>query len=197
MKFKLFGTEVYVSFLFIGVITLMLCFDKTGFILPMLFSVFVHEFGHLFMMWVTGETPLKIRLIPASVQIVSGFSGGYRRDVLVALSGPVMNFVFFGVFYYNYACFGNECTLMFSVLNLIIGVFNLLPVKGLDGGTVVYSLLSRVWTPYKALFCVRCITAFLGAVALAGAVILSVSGKLNVSLYIMALYLIITAIIKT
>lgn len=196
MRFKLFGTEVYISFLFMGVITLMLCFDKTGFILPTLFAVFVHEFGHLFMMWVTGETPKKIRLIPASVQIVSSLSGGYKRDILVALSGPMVNFLFFGVFYYNYLCFGNKGTLMFSVLNLIIGVFNLLPVKGLDGGTIIYSIFSRLWSPYKALFWLRCITVILGVTGLVGAVILSFSGKVNVSLYIIALYLIITAIMK-
>lgn len=196
MSFKLFGTEVYISFLFMGVITLMLCFDKTGLILPTLFAVFIHEFGHLFMMWATGETPKKIRLIPASVQIVSAFSGGYKKDVLVALSGPVVNFVFFGVFYYNYACFGNNATLLFSILNLVIGVFNLLPVKGLDGGTVIYIVLSRFWSPYKALWCVRILTAVLGAVVLVGAISLTVGGKLNISLYIMALYLIITALMK-
>ena len=197
MRFKLFGTEVYISFLFMGVITLMLCFDKTGFILPTLFAVFIHEFGHLFMMWATGETPKKIRLIPASVQIVSSFSGGYKKDVLVALSGPVVNFVFFGVLYYNYACFGNKTTLFFSVLNLIIGIFNLMPVRGLDGGTVVFSVLSRFWSPDKALRCLRRLTFGLGIFALVGAVILSLNGRFNTSLYIMALYLIITALIKT
>lgn len=197
MRFKLFGTEVYISFLFMGVITLMLCFDKTGLILPTLFAVFIHEFGHLFMMWATGEELKKIRLIPASVQIVSSFKGSYKKDVLVAVSGPMVNFIFFGVFYYNYVCFGNRSVLLFSVLNLIIGIFNLLPVKGLDGGTVIYILVCRFCTPNKALWCLRILTAVLGAVTLVGAVILTVSGKLNISLYIMALYLIITALIKT
>ena len=197
MRFKLFGTEVYISFLFMGVITLMLCFDKTGFILPTLFAVFIHEFGHLFMMWVVGQAPKKIRLIPASVQIVSSFSGGYKKDVLVALSGPLVNLLFFGVLYYNYVCFGNKTTLIFSALNLIIGIFNLMPVKGLDGGTVIYCALSRFWSPDKALRCLRWLTFGLGTFALVGAVILSLNGKFNTSLYIMALYLIITALIKT
>ena len=98
MKFKLFGTEIYVSFSFFGLLTIMLYFDKTGLIMPSFLAVFLHELGHLFMMWKLGVAPKKIRLIPASVQIVNSHISGYENDDRIALSGPLTNLVFFGVF---------------------------------------------------------------------------------------------------
>ena len=46
MRFKLLGTEFYVSFLFSAVITAMIAFDRTGYILPLLFAIVMHELGH-------------------------------------------------------------------------------------------------------------------------------------------------------
>ena len=51
MKFRLLGTEFYVSFLFAAVITAMIAFDRTGYILPLLFAIVMHELGHLTIMW--------------------------------------------------------------------------------------------------------------------------------------------------
>ena len=73
MRFKLFGTEFYISFLFAAVITAMLAFDRTGFILPLFFAVLVHELGHLTAMWVLDCAPKRIRLIPAAVEITAKF----------------------------------------------------------------------------------------------------------------------------
>ncbi len=197
MKFKLFGTEIYLSFLFLAFLTIMLATDKTGFILPTFFAVFVHEFGHLFIMWVLDCTPKKIKLIPASVQIVNSFSRGYKNDVIIALSGPVLNLVMFVTLYYNYLCFKNEFTLYFALLNLLIGVFNLLPVKGLDGGTVLFSLLCKNIDINKAALILKFITLIIALVVIGAAVLLSINGKLNTSLYIMGIYLLVICLIKT
>ena len=57
LKFRLFGTEVYISFLFMAVITIMLATDRTGLILPSLFAIIMHEAGHLFAMWLLECAP--------------------------------------------------------------------------------------------------------------------------------------------
>lgn len=196
MKFKLFGTEIYLSFLFMAFITAMLATDKTGFMLPTLFAVLMHEFGHLFIMWVLDCTPKRIKLIPASVQIVNSFSRGYKNDILIALSGPCVNLLLFSVLYYNYLCFKNEFTLYFALLNLLIGVFNLLPVKGLDGGTILFSLLCKFTDINRAVLIVKLITAIFALAVIITAVLLTLGGKLNASLYIMGIYLLIMCLIK-
>ncbi len=196
MRFKLLGTEIYISFLFAAVITLMLLFDKTGLILPLLFAVFMHELGHLFMMYIKESAPKRIKLIPASVQITKSFSGDYKNDILISLSGPFVNILLFSVFYFNYKCYQNTATLYIALLNLIIGVFNLLPIKGLDGGTIFYCVLCRCTNINKAELILNLISFLSGLVLLLSAVVLTIRGKINISLYIMAIYLLVTTLIK-
>lgn len=196
MRFKLFGTEIYISFLFASVITFMLLFDKTGVILPLLFAVFMHEIGHLFMMYLRESAPKRIKLIPASVQITKSFTSNYKSDILISLSGPALNVFLFLVFYFNYKCHQNISTLYIALLNLIIGVFNLLPIKGLDGGTIFYCILCKYINVNKAELTLGVISFLGGMVLLLFAVLLTIRGKVNISLYIMGIYLLVTTIIK-
>ena len=196
MKFKLFDTEIYFSFLFLAVITVMLATDKTGYMLPTLFAISVHEAGHLFMMWLLECAPKKIKLIPASVQISMSMSKRYRNDVLVALSGPLVNLVIFFTLYFNYFAYKNETVLVFALLNLVIAIFNLLPVKGLDGGTVLFCFLCKNLDINKATLVMRLITLILASSVIVLAVILTLKQKVNISLYIMGIYLFIITLVK-
>ena len=196
MRFKIFGTEIYLSFLFLGLITIMLATDKTGFMLPTIFAVVMHETAHLFAMWLLDCSPKRIKLIPASVQISTSFSKGYKNDILVSLSGPVINLVLFGTLYYNYLCFENQATINFALINLVFGIFNLLPVKGLDGGTVLLSILCKFMNIDRAVLIVRASTAIIASAIIMLAIMLTVGGKMNLSLYIIGIYLFIMCLMK-
>lgn len=196
MKFKLLGSEIYISFLFVAVISLMLATDKTGLALPTLFAVSLHETGHLLAMWIIGTPPKSIRLIPASVQITRSISSRYKNDIIVALSGPLVNFALFLTLYINYLIFDNEGILYYSLINLIVGLFNLLPVTGLDGGTVLFSLIAKKRDINRAMLTLKIISLCLGAVCLFLAITLTLRGKLNVSVYIISVYLFLSVLIK-
>ena len=196
MKFKLFGTEIYVSFLFVAIISLMLAFDKTGLALPTLIAVAAHELGHLCVMWMLESTPKSIRLIPASVQITRDFSYSYKNDILIALSGPAVNMLLFVVFYINYLTFGNSGVFYYAMINLIVCFFNLLPVTGLDGGTVLFSLIAKRGDVNRAMLTLRIITLILASATLFLAITLTLRGKLNISVYIVAIYLFMSQILK-
>lgn len=196
MRFKLLGTDIYVSFLFCALVTLMLATDRTGLSLPTLFAIILHEIGHLFAMWVLDCPPKSIRLIPASVQITRTITSRYSKDIWIAIAGPLVNLVLFGTLYFNYLAFKNEITLIYALLNLIIAVFNLLPVAGLDGGTVLYILVAQKSDINKAALTLKIITAVLAAAVFVLAVTLTVRGKVNVSLYIAAIYLFMGVLMK-
>lgn len=196
MKFKLFGTEIYISFLFAAVTALMLACDRTGLAMPMLFSVMLHEAGHLFAMWATDCAPKRIKLIPASVQITRSITSGLKNDIFIALCGPAVNFLLFLSFFFNYLAFKNENVLYYALLNLIIGLFNSLPVSGLDGGTVLFSLLTRKADYNRAALILKLISLAVALALTALAVILTVKGHTNPSMYIIALYLTVMSIIK-
>ena len=196
MRFRLFGTEIYLSFLFAALLTVMLATDKTGLVLPTFFAVFMHECGHLFAMWILGCAPKKIKLIPASVQITNAAFTGYKNDFLIAVSGPLVNFILFLAFYYNYSLFENRLVGYFALINLMLGILNLLPVKGLDGGTVLFSILCRITDINKATLMLKIITLILAVAIIVTAVFSTVRDKTNISLYIMGIYLIVISVMK-
>ncbi len=196
MKFKLLNTEIYISFLFVAVITVMLATDKTGLALPVILAVAIHEVGHLFAMWLLESAPKSIRLIPASVQITRSINGKYKNDILIALSGPIINLVLFATLYVNFLAFKNETVLYYSLINLIVGVFNLLPVTGLDGGTALFSLLAKKFDINRRLLILRIVTLIMAFAVTFLAVTLTIRGQINISVYIVAIYLFVSVIIK-
>lgn len=196
MKLKIFNTEIYVSFLFAAVVAFMLVIDRTGLVIPTIFAVLIHELAHLFTMWVMDCAPKSIRLIPASVQIVRSFSPKPHGEIAIAIMGPICNIVTFFTLWLNFLVFGNETVLRFALLNLIFGVFNLLPVNGLDGGTLLYNILCRRIEEYRADRILRTVTFIFSLTALAAGVYLMLNGRFNPSAFIVALYLAVSALIK-
>lgn len=196
MKLKFFGIEIYISFLFCAVLCLMLAIDRTGLIIPTLFAVFIHESGHMLAMWAADCQPRAIRLIPTSVQIVRGFSPKRCGEFAITVCGPAANLVIFGVLIANYYIFKSEQSLSFAILNLVIAVFNLLPVSGLDGGTLLTLAIAHFTDIYRAERIVRIITAAFAFITFLLGVYLWVSGTVNISVFIVAVYLGVCSLIK-
>ena len=196
MKFKFLGTQFYISFLFCATLCFMIAIDRTGLIIPTLFAVFIHESGHLLAMWAADCQPKAVRLIPTSVQIIRGFSTKKYGEAAIAFCGPAANLVLFGVLYANYNIFGSEISLNFAILNFVIAVFNLLPVSGLDGGTILTLFIARFTNVYKAESIVRIITVVFAVVAFLLGVYLASVGTVNISVFIVAIYLLVCGMIK-
>lgn len=196
MKIKFLGTEIYVSFMFCAVLCLMLLLDRTGLIIPTLFAVFIHETGHLFAMWVADCQPRAIRLIPTSVQIVRDFSCKKGGEIAIAICGPAANVVMFLVLVINYIAFRGEQSLNFAILNLVMAVFNMLPVLGLDGGVVLTECIAHFTDIYKAESVVRIVTAVFAFATFIVGIYLWVCVKLNISVFIVAVYMLVCALIK-
>ena len=196
MKIKFFGTNIYISFLFAATVSFMLATDRTGLMLPTLFAVLIHEAGHLFCMWAADCAPKEIRLVPASVQIVEGFPRSEGRKIAVIISGPLANVAVAGSLFINYYLGGSQVSLKFALLNAVLAAFNLLPVYGLDGGRLLCAILCRRKDLYTALRTVRIITGAASAAVFIFGVILFARGKLNISVFITAIYLTLCTVIK-
>lgn len=197
MKFKFLGTQIYISFFFMAAVTIMLATDRTGYMLPTLFAVMAHEAAHLFVMWVLDCAPKSVRLIPASIQINSKFSFQYKNDILIAAAGPAVNILLFLCLYFNFAAFGNMTVLYYAILNLIYGGFNLLPVRGLDGGTILYTLLCKFKDQNKASLIMKIVTLVLAVAVIFVAVTLTFRYRFNLSVYIIGIYLLVMGLMKS
>lgn len=197
MRFRFFGTEIYISFLFSAVIAFMIATDRTGLVIPTLFSVLLHEVGHLIFMWIFECEPKSIKLVPASISITMGMSAKKYGDLLISLAGPMVNLIMFCSLYVNFLITKSAFSLDCALINLAFFTFNMLPVSGLDGGTVLKIILSKKFKdPLKAERIVRIITLAVGLLVGVIGITLIINGELNISVFIVAIYIIISAFIR-
>ncbi len=195
MKFKIFGTEIQITFIFIALTSLLLVTDKSGLLLPLLLAVAAHETAHLVTMFLLGCNPKSVMLIPASVRIVRDISYKTKNEVLISISGPLMNLFLFVLFYLCFLIFESETLLTFAVINLITGAFNLLPVNALDGGVVLKKIIAKFLNENKATAILNIVTVLFGiAFFVLGIYLILNEG--NFSLIVMSLYLLISVLIK-
>ncbi len=197
MRFRFFGTEIYISFLFSAVIAFMIATDRTGLVIPTLFSVLLHEVGHLIFMWIFECEPKSIKLVPASISITRGISAKKYGDLLISLAGPMVNLIMFCSLYVNFLITKSAFSLDCALINLAFFIFNLLPVSGLDGGAILKIILSKkLKDPLKAERIVRIITLAVGLLVSIIGITLIINGELNISVFIVAIYIIISAFIR-
>ena len=196
MEFKFLGTKIYISFLFAALVCFMIALDRTKLILPLIGGTVIHEGAHLLCMWAIGCQPKAVRLIPTSVQIVRNVTFKKYGEELIAAAGPLANILTFLVFLADYSFCHSEGILKIALITLCIALFNLLPVWGLDGGTLIACLITRFSRdPYKGQRVVRIITLIFGVFFFGAGVFLCIRGNVNLSFFAIALYLIMGALI--
>lgn len=188
MKIKLFGTKIQISFLFLAIASIVIFTDKTTLALPMLIAVILHETAHLVIMKAIGIQPKEVLLLPAQITIIRDISVSNKKEVLISLAGPFCNIVLFVVFY--------RIKPEFAVINLLFGLFNLLPVNGLDGGEILAHFIAKAFNQNAAELTLKIINMVIGAVGIFIGITLIFRGKLNFSLIIISIYFLLSAIVK-
>ncbi|PSR11704.1 MAG: hypothetical protein DA408_07555 [Bacteroidetes bacterium] len=155
-------------------------------------AVLLHELGHALMARRLGIGTERIVLYPiGGGAFLEELPEDARREILIALAGPGVNFVLAGMvapFLFglgdtnlplifqlllnpngNIVIFDASpweyLVVVFFLLNLLLGVFNLLPAFPLDGGRVLRALLSIRWPRGQA-------TIIAARVGMVGAVLL-------------------------
>lgn len=196
MRVKIKDTKIKITVLFFGIMLLLILFDKSGYIIPSILAVLVHETAHLITMYILGCAPKEIILIPASVQIVRKIEPKPKNEILISASGPLASMFFFTAFYVFYCIFHNENLLTFAVINLLYGLFNLLPVKNLDGGQILSVALKTKLPENRVNLIINIITLVLCVVALFFGLALFGDGSMNFSLIILSVYFLLSVLIK-
>lgn len=133
MKGNIRGVNVKVSFWFFASVATMVYVGVN--MLALLSAAFIHEMGHLFAVWALGGSADDIVIYAFGAKINPKFKtvGSHYRDIVVTISGPLLG-ALASVFFFLINM--HE----FAMMNLILTCFNLLPLNGLDGGSLLTAL---------------------------------------------------------
>lgn len=139
MTFCWRGIRVRIGFSFFFVLALFFYGDRTGTGLWMLSAVFCHEMGHLCAMGALGVPVQQLQMGAFGLRITP--RGEMLRPgsaPLVYGAGPAANLLAAAALYL--AAGGGYGLLLGSACQTAMGLFNLLPVQGLDGGNLLCCL---------------------------------------------------------
>ena len=194
MTVKAFGGEFNVSFPFALMVAILLCCDSTGMMSVSLLSIFLHEMGHIIALYLLKLPPRRVNFRLCGIEIVeSRLYCGYSAQLAVAASGPMVN-ILLGLILLPFSHM--SFVAIMSATNIVIGVFNLLPLSQLDGGEILYCLMSAVLPENKCkkISCTIDIV-FILMLLITGVYILSMPNH-NPTMLITAVYLSAYVIIK-
>lgn len=118
----------------------------------MLFAL-IHELGHMLAGILLGLKPSSLEIMPFGIRVSFDVKPhNYNKKVIngtmltikeliIAMMGPITNLIFVVIFcIYNIDFFGiSREFIVYS--NILIGVFNLIPIYPLDGGRIVKNIL--------------------------------------------------------
>ncbi|WP_054956374.1 M50 family metallopeptidase [Paenibacillus dakarensis] len=115
--------------------------------------VFIHELGHAGAALAMGFKVRSIQMLPfGGVAVIEDDRRmNAAREIIIALAGPLQNVIMIGIALLCQAAGWGDGPFLSYIIqgNLIIALFNLLPVLPLDGGKVLQALIS-LFVPYHA-----------------------------------------------
>ncbi len=190
MSFKIFGIKFVVSVPFAVMLAFLLLMDTTGLMSASLVAVTAHETGHLVAMKCVKCPPTEIKFGIGGVLIVGHSFSTFFENIIISLSGPLVNLLLFSLLWGLGALTNSFTLLTFSVVQLIVGAVNLLPVKGLDGGTVIKLLLLK-FTKFNVDLVCNIVSIVFACVMLVLGFGVAVENVSNPSLLLLSIYIII------
>ena len=137
----------------IGFFSVLLCVTLLVFerqlALAALLSIALHEFGHFAAARICGiqisefKTGIYGARISASYELFS-----YKDEIFLCVMGPLVNFILALALLPVYSATKNQFILNVIASSLFLGILNLLPIKGFDGGRIFLSLLN-IFCPHE------------------------------------------------
>lgn len=184
MNAKIGGISVDVSVYFAALLTFLFALFPGGYAPAGLMCCILHEIGHLVFIKLCSGSITKIsfgiygmRITPAANLNLSPI-----KEALVCFGGPLINLLLF-ILLFVFKKYE------FAYINLVMAIFNLLPIQSTDGGNILYNILICILSEEKAKTVLKILsTVFLFCLFCFGFLTLFKT-KYNFTLLIVAVYL--------
>jgi stage IV sporulation protein FB len=136
----------------------------------------LHECGHLALLRSFGAAVRGARFSPLGVEILADCGGlSYPQELLTVLAGPAVNLLCGAACAGAARLWGEPALFAPAGAHLVLGAFNLLPLRPLDGGRAIFLLLSWIAGPAAGDLCARAAGAVVSAVGSAALVMLMIA----------------------
>lgn len=196
IEISLKNVKIIVEFGFLAMAALVFIFASSHSNLFMLAvaSCAVHEIGHMFFMLILGEKLSLIRFHAAGIQIKAcrNTLRPYFHDAAIILGGPTFNLITALALYSVNPLITH--LQVFASMNLILGLFNLMPFSNFDGGTFILSVaeylnadISKTKKILRFVNCLITVSIFM---------LMLTNGFYNITLFITLIYLAFAEIIR-
>lgn len=153
----------------------------------------LHELGHLAVMKICGVPAKRVLFYGAGIKIVPDKEfcfTGFWAEFLVLIAGSSANFLCAAV-----SGISDSFEMrLFSVINIFIGIFNLLPLQYLDGGKLLLAMIRRSCSFSTACQLERFLKWANVFLILSVMIIFAFAGRGNFTLYITLCYLLVSAV---
>lgn len=137
MLFKIKNTDVRISFSIFAFILLALVLSDNHIFLYTFLTALIHETVHIIFIKIFGDdiSQISFSIFGASIKRKESYQTNNFKEAVINLSAPIFN-VFIGFLLIIFDAHG-----VFSTINLVTGIFNLLPFYTFDGGRGLYYAL--------------------------------------------------------
>lgn len=136
---------------FVVLVSVIYFFDTYGVIAALMPAVAVHELGHMAALYFLGAPPRRITASMAGLSMDYVGSLSPKGELSAALSGPIFGLAFAFLCAWCGRWLENDFLLLSAGLGCVLNLFNLLPVRPLDGGRALCALLELRLSPRTAL----------------------------------------------
>ena len=111
-----------------------------------LISIFIHELSHIVVGFLLGYKLKKIGMLPVGfyIEFETSYNIVFIKKIIILLSGPISNFCI-SLFFYKFNTYFSE---KIFLINIFLGIFNLLPIYPLDGENILNQSI-QIFCGYK------------------------------------------------
>ncbi len=192
MQFKIKNVNIKISFTFLWLFLIFIIADKTKIYLITLLSSMVHELVHILFIYLFKMSleSLNISLFGGNIKRKTGRCTDYKNEAIINFSAPITNIVVGAVLSIIYGI-NND----FAIINLTLGIFNILPFYSFDGGVGLKCILSNKFSD-KTSELILTITSVMVTLFFSFISIIVLINSKNFILLIFSIYMILSLIFK-
>ena len=200
MRFKLKGTEVTISFTFLALVLLTITVKNLNSLSLVLAFAPLHEAVHLLFICILSSPPkfFKLTLFGACIVRGEGVGRSCFREIIINASAPLFNLLAGLLFY----CLGQlnwgrgEVYNNLYEINLVLGLFNLIPYYNFDGGNALFYLLSAFISQERVNKIITILSVIVAILFSSLSAYVFFQYKRNYALVIMSIYMLLSLVFK-